>query len=67
MAWHYNSVPAYHLPHLPYHSGFSSHYGYNPLYGKSTLPISSYLFRIIALLYSVKSIGFNSKDVPNTK
>jgi len=33
MAWHYNSVPAYHLPHLPYHSGFSSHYGYNPLYG----------------------------------
>ncbi|XP_065052149.1 homeobox protein OTX1 A-like isoform X2 [Rhopilema esculentum] len=33
MAWHYNSVPAYHLPHLPYHTGFSSHYGFNPLYG----------------------------------
>lgn len=33
MSWHYNSVPAYHLPHLPYHSGFSSHYGFNPLYG----------------------------------
>eukprot|EP00112_Aurelia_sp_Birch-Aquarium-sp1_P005110 Seg1580.10 transcript_id=Seg1580.10/GoldUCD/mRNA.D3Y31 product="Homeobox protein OTX2" protein_id=Seg1580.10/GoldUCD/D3Y31 len=33
MSWHYNSVPAYHLPHLPYHGGFSSHYGFNPLYG----------------------------------
>ncbi len=42
MAWHYNSVPTYHLPHLPYHTGFSSHYGFNPLYGK--IFIATYSF-----------------------